>query len=388
MEFDRVRLKQRVRQAMRGQRPRPMLITLLFTIIVSIGTQIVDRVLQTVSGSSEMTEMYAQLVVQRQRDPLSAIQYMVVYFGPQRLALALLVGFVLAALITTLWSSFMRTGYANFCLGMVRGEQPQTAALFSHLPQWGSVLFTRFLEMVFRTLWELLLGVGAFALTFVIVLAFGSLPFLAAPLVLCVYVALLQLGLTWFTLRYAMVGFLIADRGLTGMDAIRESRRLVRENGNTGRLFVLKLSFIGWYLLEFAIVLAACLIGVSIFGAGIGAVHDPSELAGALAAALLGYFGLVMVAGFILAVFNLWLTPYTTGAEALFYDWAQGRGAPPAAGGFGGGQGGWGQPYPPQRPADYTRSSGPSSGTGIGSDAQGGGDAPRPPKSPKDDPWN
>lgn len=388
MEFDRVRLKQRVRQAMRGQRPRPMLITLLFTIIVSIGTQIVDRVLQTVSGSSEMTEMYAQLVVQRQRDPLSAIQYMVVYFGPQRLALALFVGFVLAALITTLWSSFMRTGYANFCLGMVRGEQPQTAALFSHLPQWGSVLFTRFLEMVFRTLWELLLGVGAFALTFVIVLAFGSLPFLAAPLVLCVYVALLQLGLTWFTLRYAMVGFLIADRGLTGMDAIRESRRLVRENGNTGRLFVLKLSFIGWYLLEFAIVLAACLIGVSIFGAGIGAVHDPSELAGALAAALLGYFGLVMVAGFILAVFNLWLTPYTTGAEALFYDWAQGRGAPPAAGGFGGGQGGWGQPYSPQQPADYTRSSGPSSGTGIGSDAQGGGDAPRPPKSPKDDPWN
>lgn len=388
MEFDRVRLKQRVRQAMRGQRPRPMLITLLFTIIVSIGTQIVDRVLQTVSGSSEMTEMYAQLVVQRQRDPLSAIQYMVVYFGPQRLALALFVGFVLAALITTLWSSFMRTGYANFCLGMVRGEQPQTAALFSHLPQWGSVLFTRFLEMVFRTLWELLLGVGAFALTFVIVLAFGSLPFLAAPLVLCVYVALLQLGLTWFTLRYAMVGFLIADRGLTGMDAIRESRRLVRENGNTGRLFVLKLSFIGWYLLEFAIVLAACFIGVSIFGAGIGAVHDPSELAGALAAALLGYFGLVMVAGFILAVFNLWLTPYTTGAEALFYDWAQGRGVPPAAGGFGGGQGGWGQPYPPQQPADYTRSSGPSSGTGIGSDAQGGGDAPRPPKSPKDDPWN
>lgn len=387
MEFDRVRLKQRVRQAMRGQRPRPMLITLLFTIIVSIGTQIVDRVLQTVSGSSEMTEMYAQLVVQRQRDPLSAIQYMVVYFGPQRLALALFVGFVLAALITTLWSSFMRTGYSNFCLGMVRGEQPQTAALFSHLPRWGSVLFTKFLAGLFRALWELLLGVGLVAVIFVAALLFSGLEVLLVLIIIAAYAAF-SLGVMWVTLRYAMVDFLIMDRGMTGMDAIRESRRLVRENGNTGRLFVLKLSFIGWYLLEFAIVLAACLIGVSIFGAGIGAVHDPSELAGALATALLGYFGLVMVAGFILAVFNLWLTPYTTGAEALFYDWAQGRGAPPAGGGFGGGQGGWGQPYPPQQPADYTRSSGPSSGTGIGSDAQGGGDAPRPPKSPKDDPWN
>lgn len=380
MEFDRVRLKQRVRQAMRGQRPRPMLITLLLTIIVSIGTQIVDRVMQAASGSSEMTEMYAQLVVQRQKDPLSAIQYMVVYFGPQRLVLALFVGFVLAALITALWSSFMRTGYSNFCLGMVRGEQPQTAALFSHLPRWGSVLFTRFLEMVFRTLWELLLGAGLAAVIFVAALLFSEFVVLLVLVMLAAYAAF-SLGVMWVTLRYAMVDFLMMDRGMTGMDAIRESRRLVRENGNTGRLFVLKLSFIGWYLLEFAIVLAACLIGVSIFGAGIGAAHDPSELAGALAAALLGYFGLVMVAGFILAVFNLWLTPYTTGAEALFYDWAQGREAPPAAGG----QGGWGQPYPPQQPTGYTRSPGPSSGTGIGSDAQGGGGAPRP---PKDDPWN
>lgn len=387
MEFDRARLKQRARQAMRGQRPRPMLITLLFTIIVSIGTQIVNGILRGASGSNDMTEMYAQLVVQRQRDPLSAIQYMLVYFGPQRLALALFVGFFLAALITTLWSSFMRTGYSNFCLGMVRGEQPQTAALFSHLPRWGSVLFTKFLAGLFRALWELLLGAGLAAVIFVAALLFSELEVLLVLIIIAAYAAF-SLGVMWVTLRYAMVDFLIMDRGMTGMDAIRESRRLVRENGNTGRLFVLKLSFIGWYLLEFAIVLAACFIGISIFGAGLGAAHDPSELAEALAAALLGYFGLVVVAGFILAVFNLWLTPYVTGAEALFYDWAQGREVPPTAGGFGGGQDGWGQLYPPQQPADYTRSSGPSSGTGIGPGGQGGGDAPRPPKPPKDDPWN
>ena len=84
MEFNRAQLKRRARQAMKGQRPRPMLITLLFTVIVSIGTQIVNGILRAVSGSSAVTEMYAELVVQRQRDPLSAIQYMLVYFGPRR----------------------------------------------------------------------------------------------------------------------------------------------------------------------------------------------------------------------------------------------------------------------------------------------------------------
>lgn len=387
MEYNRAQLKRRARQAMKGQRPRPMLITLLFTVIVSIGTQIVNGILRAVSGSSAVTEMYAEQVVQRQKDPLSAIQYMVVYFGPQRLALALFVGFVLAALITALWSNFMRTGYSNFCLGMVRGEQPQTAALFSHLPRWGGVLFTKLLEGVLRTLWELLLGAGLFAVLFVAVLMFGENMVLLMPVVFVACVVF-SLGVMWVTLRYAMVDFLIMDRGMTGMDAIRESRRLVRENGNTGRLFVLELSFIGWYLLELVIVLTACFMGIFVFGAGIEAARDPSELAGALAAALLGYFGLIVVAGLILAVFNLWLTPYVTGSEALFYHWARGGDVPPAAGGFGGGQDGWGQPYPPRQPADYTRTSGPSSGAGIGPGSRNGGDTPRPPKPPRDDPWN
>ncbi|MDE6280876.1 MAG: DUF975 family protein [Oscillospiraceae bacterium] len=381
MEFNRAQLKQRVRQAMRGQRPRPMLITLLFTIIVSIGTQIVNGILGAASGSNAMTQMYAELIVRQQREPLSAIQYILVYFGPQQLALALSVGFVLATLITTLWTDFMGVGYSKFCLGMARGEQPQTDALFSHFPQWGSVLLTQLLAGVFRALWELLLGVGLFAVLFGAVLLFGEIDILLALVVFAAYIAY-SLGVKWVTLRYAMVDFLIADQGLTGMDAIRESKRLVREKGNTGRLFILKLSFIGWYLVECAVILAACLMGVAIFGAGIAAAHGLDELAEALAVALLGCLGLILVVWLILAVFNLWLTPYITGARALFYDWARGAYDTRPADGFGGGQGGWGQP------ADYTRTTGPASGRGIGPGAQNGTGAPRPPKPPRDDPWN
>ena len=39
-------------------------------------------------------------------------------------------------------------------------------------------------------------------------------------------IAALLLGIVWVTLRYELVDFLIADQGLTGMDAIRESKRL------------------------------------------------------------------------------------------------------------------------------------------------------------------
>ena len=144
MEYDRVRLKQAARQALRFQRPHPMLITLLFIVLTNIGTQVVSRILGAASGSSTLSTLYAQAMLQYE-DPASAIQYVLLSFEPQRLALALFVGFVLAALIATLWTDFMRTGYSNFCLGMARGEQPQTDALFSHFPQWGSVLLTKLL---------------------------------------------------------------------------------------------------------------------------------------------------------------------------------------------------------------------------------------------------
>ncbi|MBD5085539.1 MAG: DUF975 family protein, partial [Clostridiales bacterium] len=310
MEFNRAQLKRRVRQAMRGQRPRPMLITLLFTILVSIGTQIVNGILRTASGSNDMTEMYAQLVVQQQRDPLSAIQYILVYFGPQRLALALLVGFVLAALITTLWTDFMRTGYSNFCLGMARGEQPLTNALFSHFPQWGSVLFTKFLSGVFCTLWELLFGMVGLGFLFLTALLFGEMEGLLALMVVTLSYLVYSLGCMWVTLRYAMVDFLIADQGLTGMDAIRESRRLVRDNGNTGRLFILELSFIGWHLVEAAIFLVAILAGVVMFGPEIEATMGTPAVLGSMIVSMLGFLGLLLFAMVIASIFNLWLTPY------------------------------------------------------------------------------
>ena len=382
IEYNRARLKLTAKLAMKSQRPHPMLITLLYSILVGIGSQIVSWALGTASGSSSLTTIYTQAILEGE-DPASAIEYALLSFGPQRLALALFIGSFVAGIITMLWAGLMRVGYSSFCLGMVRGQQPQTGALFSAFPRWAGVLLTQFLAGLFRALWALLLAVGLVVVLLVAALLAESLPAVTVILFIAGYIAFL-VGLVWVLLRYALVDFVIADQGITGMDAIRESKRLMQ--GNTGKLFVLNLSFFGWYLLAYAIFMVFITIGMIVFGAGLAISGGDSV--GLIAGSILGMFGIIILGVIAISVFSLWLTPYITGSEALFYDWARGVDITRPAGGFGGGQGGWGQPYPPQQhTGGYTWNPGPSSGTGIGSQGGTPPQPPAPPKSPKDDPW-
>lgn len=385
-EYDRVRLKQAAKQSMRFQRPHPMLITLLYTIIVNVGTQIISQVLGAASGASSMSDLYYQAVLDY-GDPAAAFQYVLLSLGPQRLMQALLVGGVIAGIITALWSGLMRTGYANFCLGMVRARHPQTEALFGVFPLWGGVLLTQFLAGLFRVLWALLLGAGLCVIVFVAALLLARFEALFVLVLLAAYIAFF-LGYVWVTLRYAMVYYLIADQGLTGMDAIRESKRLMQ--GNAGRLFALKLSFIGWYLLEgvgIAAAAVAAAVAAGTAASGLGGFSG-AETITTMVGGLVFFIPLALIAALGIGILNLWLRPYITGSEALFYDWARGVDSTPDRG--------WNRPQSPGQPPhyDYTWTPGPSSGTGIGSGPrQDGGNGtppqpPRPPKAPKDDPWD
>lgn len=386
MNYDRVRLKQTARQAMRGQRPHPMLITLLFTILVNLGSQLVSRILGFASGSTSLATLLVQAMYQYE-DLGRALQYVMLAMGTGRITIALAFLFV-SSVIASLWAGIMRVGYSNFCLQMARGQQPQTGALFSAFPQWLGVLLTQFLSGLFQLLWALLFAVGEIIVIAIAVLLFSEVEFLLVLTVFVSYIAML-LGIVWVTLRYALVDFLVADQHITGMDAIRESKRLMK--GNAGKLFTLKLSFIGWYLVAYAIVMAGVIIASIVFGSALAFGSSNALVAGSL----LGFFGVVIAACIGMAIFGLWLTPYITASEALFYDWASG-GDIPSPGAFGGGPGGWKQPDPQNY--NYSWSSGPSSGTGIGPGPQDGGprddgpapggSAPRPPRPPKDDPWN
>lgn len=382
LEYNRTRLKEAARRAMRGQRPHPMFVTFVFSALAGVGGQIISQILGLVTGSTGLSNLYAQALLEY-GDMDTATQYVLMSYGPQRLIFALLVGGGLSTLLVALWQGLMRVGYSGFCLDMVRGRQPQTGALFRAFPQAGPVLITQLLVSVFCFLWGLLLGVGFAVILIVAALLFVEYVTLFVLIALAAYFAFLA-GLIWVTLRYALVDFLVADQGITGMDAIRESKRLMQ--GNYGRLFTLKLSFLGWYLLEAGIVLLFAMIGATTVGMGLSSsgLDNPLYL---MASVSLGIIGLVVLAAIIIGIFNLWLTPYVTGAEALFYDWTQGidstRPTP------GGGDGGWGQPVQPRQNTTYTwnPTPGPTSGTGIGPGSQDGG-TPKLPKSPKDDPWD
>ena len=152
MEYNRVQLKQAAKQAMKGQRPHPMLITLLYIILTNLGCQLVMRILGAASGSDRLFREF-MLSGQLYTDPEDWIQYILFnLMTPGRLVVALLVGGVLATILGSLWMALMNVGYVNFCLGMVRRQQPTTGALFSVFPQFGPVLGTRILVGIFEFL--------------------------------------------------------------------------------------------------------------------------------------------------------------------------------------------------------------------------------------------
>ena len=363
MQYDRVQLKLIVKAAMRGARTRPMLMTLLFSVIVSVGTgrgNFVSRMLSGgMGGYSE--RLWAYILAGYEMD--EAMERVLMDFmsrGPGVLFSIAVVGLVMS-IIVYLWQSVMGVGYEGYALALVRGEDPDAGKLFCAFPRIGGVLVTRILTGIFVFLWSLLLGVGlAVVIVAMVVIAAVTDMVVLPVLVMIVGVVACEIGVVWVTMRYALADYALLDQNLSGMDAIRESRRLMQDN--VGRAFVLQLSFIGWELLSIALWLtgiAALVIPISIQVA-YGRVSD---IGGMIASAGVGL--LIMLVMFLGgAILSLWLSPYRTGAMAKFYDWAKGA-APKGPAGWSG-------------PTDYNWST-RSTISGPG---------PTGPTGPRDDPWN
>lgn len=379
MEFDRAQLKRSVKLSMKSTASRPMLVTLLFVVVVSAGTWLLNTVLGGVlTGNlgnwSSMILAYTQAGYELD-EAVEQAMLTLLSMGPGAIFGVAVGGSVLSILVS-LWQSVMNVGYEGWCLSMVRNENPPMGRIFGALSQFVPVFITRFLTGVFVFLWGLLVAVG-YVVLFTVAFALAALTESAAvaiPLIL-VAVVYLVLGVIWVSVRYALVDYVLLDKGLSGMEALRENKRLMK--GNTGRVFLLQLSFIGWYLLMFAVIYAGIMLAL------IPLIMQASAYStGGLIAA--SGFALVIIAVVVIAatVLMLWLRPYITGSMAKFYDWTQGRGDGAGHGpGFGSGSGGWSER------TDYTWSSGAGSGIGLGSGSGNGGPKPNPPK-PRDDPWN
>lgn len=221
----------------------------------------------------------------------------------------------------------MNVGFEGYCLSMVRNEQPQVGKLFCGFPLIGKVLLTQLLVYVFTLLWSLLYGLGLAVVVIIGALVMDSVPALGVILMILGYVGFVILEIR-LSLRYAMADFVLLDQGKYGLEAVTESKFMMK--GNKGRLFMLHLSFVGWYLVQAAIIWVGILVIIGIVMVGGGGIIFASK--GVSYGALAGMLGGIMVVCVVIAaasvLFSSWLTPYVTGSEAKFYEFLKSQQAP------------------------------------------------------------
>lgn len=324
MEYQRGQLKQEVKAAMKGTSPRPMLVTLVFVLLVGVGNWLLSFVINLVGTTWGDVSAVVVEDIMEGADPEQAVEW-VMYSLMQSPGVLAAIGVtsVILSILTYLWNSLMTVGYEGYCLSMTRRENPPLQRIFCAFPQTGWVLLTRVLTGVFLFLWTLLFAVGFVLVVVIGALLMEDLAALGVILILAGYVAFV-VGVIWASLRYAMVDFILLDTGVSGLDAIRLSKELMR--GNKGRYFVLCLSFIGWYLLETAIMLVGVIIAALIVTAvTLGTGSSNIFPSGGMVAGVLIAFVIVIAAVVLMIVFDLWLKPYVTGASARFYDWLKGQ---------------------------------------------------------------
>ena len=316
MNYDRAALKYEVKEDMRLIRPRPLLATLIFLLVSAALTGLIQwlQSWMTAGGIQELMDLMG-LVEMAEYGLISdeeLVQAVVELFGSVGSVAGISMLFALLSSLITWTLSF---GYQGYCLDMVRRKDPSYGRLACALPQLGWVLLTGFLVTVFTFLWTLLMTLGAVVVIFLATLLFGN-SFLTSLLAFAALLALAA-GVIAISLRYSMANYILLDERVDALEAISRSKAMMR--GRKWHLFVLELSFIGWYLLVYLIVVVVVWIGMTVLGgiwfSGLGMAIPTGAFAGMI---------VVVLAAFLCAVpLLIWLQPYFTGAHAKFYDWSR-----------------------------------------------------------------
>lgn len=311
--YHRARMKQETKQLIRATRPRPIWITLLWILITGAGASLLENLVSLLGlgGSTGVMKIYLNGIMDG-IDPDVLMANCITYLLSNRAALVgIIISTILILIVSSLWRFFMNAGYTGYTLDVVGGRQTGVKTLLCAFPKAGKVIATNVLVWVFTFLWTLL-----FVGLFVAVAAVATLlPEAAGLLLVLVGSVALFAAVMWVTLRYAMVNYLLMDLDMSGMEAIRTGKRMMK--GNKWRLFVLQLSFIGWYLILFAIVYGGLFLMVLSGALAVGGASGGSM--GVSIAGVLLMFVVLLVMAVGVMFFSAWLTPYVNCAHTRFY---------------------------------------------------------------------
>lgn len=270
MGFNRPEAKYRARLAMRGAYPHPMLVTLVYILLTGVLTY---AIMYFVTNPFSLAYLYL----------VDGENIQDIY---RNLFTVRLVGvYLLMELLITLYQWVMMFGYTAYALRLARRTGPGYRTLLEGFAHLGKALLVSFLTGLFTTLWGL-----AATLPGVVVIIIGSLAdsyglvFLGVLLVLCG--AVVELIVSY---RYRLATYFLLDNPDMGaLASITASKQAMR--GHKGELFVMDLSFLGWWVLS----------------------------------------------AFTLGILSLWVSPYCWASEANFYHWVVYGAFPeaPASGGY------------------------------------------------------
>ena len=201
MYLDRSVIKERSRQIIRDSNPR-VLTASLIVVALSVVIGMLSGRLVGISNGDLLR--YLQYVQEGNAD--AALRFLAAH-SPSA-------GARLVDLMLTCVNAIVGLGFLIFLLNSLRATAPDMGNLLDGFNYWWKLLVMNFVCGIFTVLWSLLLVV---------------------PGIIAAY-------------RYSMANYILINRPELGiMECIRESKRLT--DGHKGELFMLDLSFLGWWLL-------------------------------------------------------------------------------------------------------------------------------------------
>ena len=201
-------IKHQARLCMKGKTPSVFLVAAVYIVIVTVLAELQNWLPGINQGMDALLNLRdtQQLQALISGDGRPVVEFLISYFRPFGAFLA----FIIAIL-----TPIVGFGFNKYCLQISRGESGEFKTIFGGFNQFGKVFLLNLAIGFFTFLWSLLFLIPG------IIAAF----------------------------RYSQAFYVLMDNPEMGvMDCIRRSKELMRDNKLD--LFILRLSFFGWVLLE------------------------------------------------------------------------------------------------------------------------------------------
>lgn len=209
-------------------------------------------------------------------------------------------------ILMLIYSVVMGVSYLQWCLGTSRGGIGEFADLMSGFSMVGRIILLSIATLMYCFMWYVVILVPASVAIVYMAFVMGAGVLLAVPM----FLAAMALYFICI-LRYSMAFYCLIDEPEKGaFHALRSSLRLMR--GRCAELFVILLSFAGWFLLGGLISGIGVQIAAGVYAlVGVGGMSELNVIADTI---------ITVVPVLVSLPLYIWLTPYITMTHCKYYD--------------------------------------------------------------------